>query len=173
MKNEPNSETDEEKRPDTATLTDNGDKDDNGLRPNNDNDSFSEDDDDNDEGFDLRCVSATQMACPGYDLLDLMAYDEDVTADTFKRLNLTAYEVEDDVTGLPHLEVEEIDPEKFYLVTFPDGTDMSALSVSLAISVEEFSEKCFNDLDAEEEDISCDGDCEHCPQDCIGKLPVL
>lgn len=122
--------------------------------------------------FDLRPVSATQIACPGYDLIDLLCYDEAVSDDTFRRLGLALREEEDPETGFVEPTVEGLDPEAYYLVTFPDGTDFEDFTVADALSVEDFPEKCFNDLAVDDSEMSCDGDCENCPQDCIGKRPV-
>ena len=130
---------------------------------------------DEDEGddFDLRPVSATQIACPGYDLIDLLCYDEDVTPKTLKRLHLTMEEGEPDPeTGFAEPNIPELDPEAFYLITFPVGTDFENFTVADALSVENFPEKCFNDLATDDSEMACDGNCEACPQDCIGKRPV-
>lgn len=129
--------------------------------------------DDEGDDFDLRPVSSTQIACPGYDLIDLLCYDDAVTPETFRRLGLTYVEGEEDPeTGFAEPTVEELDPEAYYLLTFPEGTDFEDLTVANALLVEEFPEKCFNDLAVDDSEMSCDGDCENCPQDCIGKRPV-
>lgn len=140
--------------------------------PLNPTDSSAVDDMAEEDEFDLRPVSATQIACPGYDLMDLLCYDEAVTEETFKRLGLTLVETTDAETGFVEPSVEGLDPEAYYLVTFPEGTDFEDFSVADALSVEEFPEKCFNDLAMDESEMSCDGNCETCPQDCIGKRPV-
>jgi hypothetical protein len=121
--------------------------------------------------FDLRPVSETQVACPGVDLIDMLIYDEDVNDATFQRLNLTAHLCEDEA-GYETYTFDEINPEKFYLITFPEGTNLEEISLADAISLEEISEKCFNDLDVPEYEDPCDGNCEVCLQDCIGKQPI-
>lgn len=121
--------------------------------------------------FDLRPVSATQVACPGIDLIDMLIYDEDVTEETFQKLRLTAHVVEDEA-GYESYTFDEIEEEKYYLITFPEGTNLEEISLADAISLEEISKKCFNDLDVPEMDEPCDGNCECCPQDCIGKQPI-
>lgn len=127
--------------------------------------------DDDKIDFDLRPVSETQVACPGIDLIDMLTYDEDVTDETFERLKLTAHLCEDEA-GYETYAFDEIDAEKFYLITFPEGTNLEEISLADAISLEEISEKCFNDLDVPKDDDPCDGNCEICPQDCIGKQPI-
>lgn len=131
-------------------------------------------DDGEEEGddFDLRTVSATQIACPGYDLIDLLCYDEAVTPETFRRLGLTYREAENPETGFPEPTVEGLDPEAHYLITFPEGADLGDFTIADALTVEDFPEKCFNDLAMDDSEMSCDGDCDNCPQDCIGKRPV-
>lgn len=126
------------------------------------------------EFLDLRPVSETQFACSGEDLESLLNYgDEGVDEAFFVRLGLTARAGE--LCGEPYYTFEEIEPERYYLVTLADGSDASEFSVAQAVRVEEFSEKCFNELDESEsdDDWPCEGDCEHCPQDCVGKLPRL
>lgn len=126
---------------------------------------------DEDLDFDLRPVSNTQVACPGVDLIDMLIYDEDVNEETFQRLHLTAHLIEDEM-GYETYAFDEIEANKYYLITFPEGTNLEEISLADAISLEEISEKCFNDLDVPEYEDPCDGDCEHCPQDCIGKQPI-
>lgn len=127
--------------------------------------------DDDELDFDLRPVSDTQVACPGCDLIDMLIYDEDVTEETFQRLHLTAHLIEDEA-GYETYAFDEIADDKFYLITFPEGTNLEEISLADAISLEEISEKCFNDLDIPEYEEPCDGNCEDCPQDCIGKQPI-
>lgn len=126
---------------------------------------------DEDLDFDLRPVSNTQVACPGIDLIDMLIYDEDVNEETFQRLHLTAHLIEDEM-GYETYAFDEIDADKYYLITFPEGTNLEEISLADAISLEEISEKCFNDLDVPEDEEPCDGNCEDCSQDCIGKQPI-
>lgn len=155
----PNENEDEEVRASYAAL----------LDP----DSYTEEDFE-DIDFDIRPVSATQVACSGYDLTDMLCYDDRVTERTFRRLGLTPLDDDPDPdTGFNEVFIEEIDEEKFYLITFPEGTNLEDFSMADALSVEEFPEKCFNDLAVDDSEMSCDGDCDHCPQeDCIGKYPI-
>ncbi len=122
--------------------------------------------------FDLRPVSETQVACPGIDLIDMLVYDEDVTDETFKRLHLTPHVTEDEA-GYEEVTFDEIDAEGYYLISFPEGTDLSEIALATALSIEPISETCFNALDVPEDDFPCDGNCDDCPQECIGKQPVI
>lgn len=122
--------------------------------------------------FDLRPISATQVACPALDLIDMLTYDEDVDEATYERLHLTAHITEDEA-GYENVTFDEIDENGYYMITFPEGTDLSEISLATALMIEPISEQAFNDLDVPEDDFPCDGDCDVCPQDCIGKQPVL
>lgn len=127
--------------------------------------------DDGEEGLlDLRYLGQWQIACSGEDLLDLLNCDDGVGPALYARLGLTPRPVE----GLDFAwtEFAEIDPSAYYALEFPAGTDFADFSVAQALRLEEIGEKCFNDLPTGEEDDACDGDCEHCPQDCVGKRPV-
>ncbi len=131
------------------------------------------DDEDLDEApLDLRVVSATQIACPGADLADLLCYDEAATPELIANLGFTYGETEDPEGEFTEPYVEGIDLDAYYLITFPDGTDLEDFSIADALAVELFSEKCFNELAVDEAEMACDGDCDNCPQDCIGKQPV-
>lgn len=128
-----------------------------------------------DEDFlDLRPVSDNQFACSGEDLESLLNYGDDgVDAAFFARLGLTARAGE--LCGEPYYTFDEVSPDRYYLVTLADGADATEFSMAQAVRVEEFSEKCFNELceSDSDEDWPCEGDCENCPQDCVGKLPRL
>ncbi len=123
-----------------------------------------------DELLDLRYLGQWQIACSGADLLDLLNCDEGVGPDLYARLGLTPRT--DDSLGFDWVEFDEIDEGAYYALDFPEGTDFADFSVAQALRLEEISEKCFNDLPTGDEDDPCDGDCDHCPQDCIGKIPV-
>ncbi|HIV10064.1 MAG TPA: hypothetical protein IAC79_08130 [Candidatus Spyradenecus faecavium] len=123
-----------------------------------------------DELLDLRYLGQWQIACSGADLLDLLNCDEGVGPDLYARLGLTPHT--DDSLGFDWVEFDEIDEGAYYALDFPEGTDFADFSVAQALRLEEISEKCFNDLPTGDEDDPCDGDCDHCPQDCIGKIPV-
>ncbi len=123
-----------------------------------------------DDLLDLRYLGQWQIACSGADLLDLLNCDEGVGPALYKRLGLTPYT--DDSLGFDWTEFDEIDEAAYYAIEFPAGTDFADFSVAQAIRLEEISEKCFNDLPTGDEDEPCDGDCDHCSQDCVGKLPV-
>lgn len=120
--------------------------------------------------LDIRAVSETQIACSGADLIDMLNCDEGVDEALFARLNLTPHI--DDSLDFEFVVFDEINEESYYCVTFPEGTDFSDFSIAQAYALEEISEKCFNDLAADDAEDPCDGDCENCPQDCIGKIPV-
>ena len=122
-----------------------------------------------DELLDLRYLGQWQIACSGADLLDLLNCDEGVGPDLYARLGLTPHT--DDSLGFDWVEFDEIDEGAYYALEFPAGTDFADFSVAQALRLEEISEKCFNDLPTGDED-PCDGDCDHCTQDCIGKIPV-
>ena len=123
-----------------------------------------------DELLDLRYLGQWQIACSGADLLDLLNCDEGVGPDLYARLGLTPHT--DDSLGFDWVEFDEIDEGAYYALDFPEGTDFADFSVAQTLRLEEISEKCFNDLPTGDEDDPCDGDCDHCPQDCIGKIPV-
>lgn len=120
--------------------------------------------------LDIRPVSDTQIACSGADLIDMLNCDEGVDEALFTRLDLTPHP--DDSFDFEFLVFDEISEDAYYCITFPEGTDFSDFSIAQACALEEITEKCFNDLASAYEEEPCDGDCENCPQDCIGKLPV-
>ncbi len=127
-----------------------------------------------DEDFlDLRPVNDRQFACSGEDLEALLNYDlAEIDADAlFNRLGLTPHAVE--ICGAPYVTFDEIDPEGYYLVTLTEGADATEFSTQELVAFESISETCFNELQAEEDDWPCDGDCDKCLQDCIGKTPPL
>ncbi len=128
-------------------------------------------DDEADDLLDLRPVSATQIACSGADLVDLLNCDEGVGEALYARLGLTPHT--DDSLGFEYTAFAEIDEDAYYMLTFPEGTDFADFTVAQALALEEISEMCFNDLALDESEMSCDGDCDNCPQECVGKLPVL
>ncbi len=127
-------------------------------------------DDQEDELLDLRYVSEHQIACSGIDLKDMLNYDDAVDLKLYARLHLTSHIVQ--ASGFEYTEFDEISDDAFYMITFPEGTDFSDFSIAQALTVEEISEKCFNGLPTGSEDEPCDGNCEDCPQECIGKQPV-
>ncbi|MEG1552584.1 MAG: hypothetical protein RR133_01505 [Kiritimatiellia bacterium] len=126
--------------------------------------------DDEAEELDLRFVSETQIACAGFDLVDLLNCDEGVGLELYHRLHLTAQK--ELSLDFDYTVFDEIEDEKFYMLTFPTGTDFADFSIVQVLSVDEISEKCFNDLVIDDSEMSCDGNCDACPQDCIGKHPV-
>ncbi len=128
------------------------------------------DEDDEDTLLDLRYVSQWQIACPGADLVDMLNCDDDVGPNLYARLGLTPHT--EDFDGLEWVEFAEIRPDGYYMIDFPEGTDFADFSIAQALRLEEIDEKCFNDLPTGDEDDPCDGNCEHCSQDCIGKRPV-
>ncbi len=126
--------------------------------------------------LDLRPVSDNQFACSGEDLESLLNYgDEGVDEAFFAKLGLTARPGE--LCGEPYHTFDEVLPGRYYLVTLTEDADATEFSMAQAVKVEEFSEKCFNELDESDSDDDgawpCEGDCENCPQDCVGKLPRL
>lgn len=122
------------------------------------------------ELLDLRFINEHQIACSGGDLIDMLNCDEGVSPELYTRLHLTPHT--DDSLGFEYTFFDELKDDAFYMISFPDGTDFQDFSIAQALALEEISEKCFNDLAMEESELSCDGDCETCPQECIGKLPV-
>lgn len=123
------------------------------------------------EDFDLRYVSDTQLACSAEDLTDLLNFDADVGEALYQRLGLTAEtQMADD---FEYTEFKEILPGHYYMVTFPSGTDFTDFTVAQALSIEEISEQRFEELALDDSEMACDGNCECCDQDCIGKQPVL
>lgn len=127
--------------------------------------------DDEDSFLDLRYISAHQIACPGTDLEDMLNCDDAVGEDLYHRLNLTPHV--DTSCDFDWLVFDEIRGDAFYMITFPEGTDFSDFSIAQALKVEEIAETCFNNLQSCEDDESCDGECDSCPQECIGKVPVV
>lgn len=121
--------------------------------------------------YDLRYVSDTQLACSGADLMELLNFDADVDEALYERLGLTAeLQQEED---FEYYEFKEILPENYYMISFPAGTDFTDFTVAQAIAIEEMDEARFAELDAGVAEMACDGDCDSCEQDCIGKQPVL
>lgn len=123
------------------------------------------------EDFDLRYVSDTQIACSAEDLTDLLNFDADVGEELYERLGLTAETHAAD--DFEYFEFKEIVSGKFYMLTFPPETDFADFTVAQALSVEEISEQRFEELALDVSEMACDGNCECCDQDCIGKQPVL
>ncbi len=126
---------------------------------------------DEDTLLDLRYVNAHQIACPGMDLEDMLNCDTAVGEELYKRLHLTPHV--DTSCDFEWVVFDEIRDGAYYMITFPEETDFSDFSIAQALAVEEISETCFNNLQPCEEDDSCDGDCDSCPQECIGKVPVV
>lgn len=126
---------------------------------------------DDEGGYDLRYVSETQLACSGEDLMELLNFDADVDEALYARLGLTPMLQQGD--DFEFYEFEEILPEKYYMITFPPETDFSDFTVAQALSVEEITEQRFQELERDDSEMACDGNCECCDQDCIGKQPVL
>lgn len=113
--------------------------------------------------YDLRYVGEHQLACLGFDLVDLLGESENTPALAHK-LALTPHLVTED--DLEYYTFDEIDLEKPYLITWPDAdTDFQ---IDDAIAIEPFDQDRFEAL-AEDTDGLCEGDCEHCTQDCVGK----
>lgn len=122
------------------------------------------------ETFDLRYVSENQIACPGTDLEEMLNFDDRVGPALYQRLGLTPHR--DEGEDFLYNTFEEVDIEGYYMITFPSGTDFSDFSIADALAIEPFSEARFLELPTGDEDEPCDGDCENCPQDCIGKQPI-
>lgn len=123
------------------------------------------------EDFDLRYVSDTQIACSADDLTDLLNFDADVDEELYARLGLTA-ETQSEA-DFEYTIFKEIVSGRYYMVTFPSGTDFTDFTVAQALSIEEISEQRFEELALDDSEMACDGNCECCDQDCIGKQPVL
>ena len=123
------------------------------------------------ELLDLRYVGEHQIACAGADLTDMLNCDEGVGPELYARLGLTA--TQDTSLEFTFFTFDEVDEEAYYMVTFPEGTDFANFSIAQALSIEEISPERFEELPTGDELDPCDGDCEHCPQDCIGKEPVV
>ena len=124
-----------------------------------------------DGGYDLRYVSDTQLACSGEDLMELLNFDADVDEALYERLGLIAELQQGE--DFEFYEFKEILPENYYMITFPPETDFSDFTVAQALSVEEITEQRFQELELDDSEMACDGNCECCDQDCIGKQPVL
>ena len=129
------------------------------------------DDTDSEDLLDLRYVSENQVACVGLDLTDMLNCDDGVGPALYKRLGLTPQR--DPIEDFEYFTFPEIQDDRYYMLTFPEGTDFTDFSVSQALRIEEIDETRFLELPTEDEDGACDGDCESCPQACIGKEPVL
>jgi hypothetical protein len=123
------------------------------------------------DDFDLRYVSDTQIACSAEDLTDLLNFDADVGEELYARLGLTA--VTQQADDFEYVEFKEICAGGYYMVTFPPETDFSDFTVAQALSIEEISAERFEELALDDSEMACDGNCECCDQDCIGKQPVL
>lgn len=126
---------------------------------------------DEDAGYDLRYVSETQLACSGEDLMELLNFDADVDEDLYQRLGLTAHL--EQTEEFEYYTFDEVIPEKYYMITFPSETDFSDFTVAQALSIEEITEQRFQELELDDSEMACDGNCDCCDQDCIGKQPVL
>ncbi len=124
-----------------------------------------------DDALDLRYLGQWQIACPGADLVDLLNCDAGVGPDLYARLGLTPRDVSAEM-GFDWLAFDEIDEEAYYAIDFPEGTDFGDFTIAQALRLEEIPETCFNTLPTGAEEEPCDGECETCPQDCIGKRPV-
>jgi len=122
--------------------------------------------------YDLRDVSPTRLACPGEDLVDLLAYDPEVDEATYARLGLTPPERRLDDDGNEFFVIPEIDPEGYYVITFPEDEDPETATFASAIALEPIDREAFEALPPPEADDPCDGDCDRCPQDCVGKQPI-
>lgn len=127
--------------------------------------------DDAGDDFDLRYVSDTQIACSADDLTDLLNFDADVGEELYERLGLTA-EVQS-ADEFDYFTFKEILPGHYYMLTFPAETDFTDFTVAQALSIEEITEQRFEELALDDSEMACDGNCECCDQDCIGKQPVL
>lgn len=133
--------------------------------------SIDEFDGEEEELLDLRYVGEHQIACAGADLTDMLNCDEGVGPELYARLGLTA--TQDTSLEFTFFTFDEVDEEAYYMVTFPEGTDFANFSIAQALSIEEISPERFEELPTGDELDPCDGDCEHCLQDCIGKEPVV
>ena len=123
------------------------------------------------DDFDLRYVSDTQLACCGADLVELLNFDADVDEALYQRLGLTAELQQGE--DFEYYEFKELEPDHFYMLTFPPETDFTDFTVAQALSIEEISAQRFEELALDDSEMACDGNCECCDQDCIGKQPVL
>ncbi len=131
-------------------------------------------DDEEDLFTSLIPVNDHQIACDGLDLIDMLNFSEsvdEVEEIFFKRLGLT-YTMEEDEMGFEMRRYNELSEEKAYLLTFPDGTDLSDFDIVDVLSIEELAQETYNDLVVAAGETPCDGDCENCSQDCIGKKPI-
>ena len=123
------------------------------------------------ELLDLRYVGEHQIACSGADLTDMLNCDEGIGPELYARLGLTA--TQDTSLEFTFFTFAEVSEEAYYMVTFPEGTDFANFSIAQALAIEEISPERFEELPTGDEPEPCDGDCDHCPQDCIGKQPVI
>ncbi|MBQ9694700.1 MAG: hypothetical protein IJV69_08090 [Kiritimatiellae bacterium] len=126
---------------------------------------------DDEPDYDLRYVSDTQLACSGEDLTELLNFDADVDEALYAKLGLTA--VLQQAEDFEFYTFEEILPECYYMITFPPETNFADFTVAQALSIEEMTEQRFQELELDDSEMACDGNCDCCDQDCIGKQPVL
>ncbi len=131
---------------------------------------------DYDDGFDsLIPVNDHQVACSGSDLIDMLNFDEavDEAGDAlFQRLGLTYTLEKDDCCDFELRRFNELSEDAYYLITFSPQTDLEDFSMVDARSIEEISEQCYCDLADAANETPCDGNCDECDQDCIGKQPI-
>ncbi len=132
--------------------------------------------DDEEADFDsLLPVNDHQLACVGSDLIDMLNFDEAVDEagdELFKRLGLTYVLEHDDLCDFDIRHFNELSEEAYYLITFGPETDLEDFSIADAIAIEEISEECYADLLEAADETPCDGNCDDCDQDCIGKQPI-
>ncbi len=132
---------------------------------------------DEDEDFfeSLIPINNHQIACSGIELSDLINYSESVDDSEdafFERLGLSyTFESEED-RELKLRTFNEIDVEKYYILIFPEGTDLADFDIVDLVAFEEITQETYNSLSSAYNTDPCDGDCENCPQDCIGKQPI-
>ncbi len=121
-------------------------------------------------------VNDHQMACSGIELIDLFNYSEEVDeADEsyFTRLGLTCTMAPDDFAFDAELRsFAELSEDAYYLLTFTPETDLADFSMLNLLAIEEISEQAYTDFVEAVDAAPCDGDCDNCDQDCIGKQPI-
>ncbi len=117
-------------------------------------------------------VNETQVACDGIDLIDMLNYSESVDEhekEIFTRLGLTYTVEHDEMLDFDIRHFNELSEEKCYLLTFPEGADLADFDIADVLAIEEIPQETYNDLFSAYNETPCDGDCENCSQDCIGK----
>ncbi len=138
---------------------------------------MSAEDDLQDEEFysTLIPVNEQQMACIGSELIDLFNFSDeidDADEDYFVRLGLTCTVEYDEMCDCDIRSFRELSDEAYYLLTFTPDTDLSDFSMLDLLAIEEIPEQTYIDFADAAETSPCDGDCDNCLQNCIGKQPI-